>query len=461
MTVLRPGWPLTLLFVPFPLWWLLGVSHFVFIVLAGFMAYDLYRRPRVLVPRGFALWLLFLVWMLAGALLIWAHAPATVEVGGPARLVGFGYRAAWYLAATVVLLYVLNLSEKEMPSRRVTRLLGYMFVVTVVFGLFAVAFPRVEFPSALEAVLPGNVTGNAFVQSLIHPSLAEQSEFLGFVQPRPTAPFAFANSWGNNLALYLPFFVLAWFGRDAGWRRPVGVLVLAASAVPIVASLNRGLWLGLAVAAVYVAIRLAWNGRVWAIQAILVAGLVGGIVFVSTPLYDMVTLRLETPHSNERRENTAAQVIESTWQGSPFVGYGSTRDMQGSFSSLAGGGTPECKQCAPPPLGTQGFMWRLILTTGFVGTALCLAFLAVQFLRYASGTRPYAVAGCTAILVSGVLFLVYDSLESPLFTLMMGIGLMTRDGLAARSSEMEPEEAAQEPQVQDPTVQERRRAVVR
>src|SRR5262245_41668719 len=121
MTVLRPGWPLTLLFVPFPLWWVLGVSHFVFIVLAAFMAYELYKRPRVLVPRGFALWLLFLAWMLAGALLVWAHAPATLDVGGPARLVGFGYRAAWYLAATVVLLYVLNLSEKELPSRRVAR----------------------------------------------------------------------------------------------------------------------------------------------------------------------------------------------------------------------------------------------------------------------------------------------------------------------------------------------------
>ncbi len=437
MTVLRPGWPLTLLFVPFPLWWVLGVSHFVFIILAGFMAYELYRRPRVLVPRGFALWLLFLVWMLVGVLLIWAHAPGTVEVSGPARLVGFGYRAAWYLAATVVLLYVLNLSEKELPSRRVARLLGYMFVVTVVFGLFAVAFPTLQFPSVLEMLLPGNVANASFVQSLIHPALAEQSEFLGFVQPRPTAPFAFANSWGNNLAMYLPFFVLAWFGRDAGWRRPVGVLVLIASVVPIVASLNRGLWLGLAVTALYVAVRLAWNGRIWAIQAILVAGLVGGIVFVSTPLYDMVTLRLETPHSNERRANTAVQVIDSTWQGSPIVGYGSTRDMLGSFTSLAGGGTPECKQCAPPPLGTQGFMWRLILTTGFVGTALCLAFLAVQFLRYASGVRPYAVAGCTLILVSGVLFLVYDSLESPLFTLMIAIGLMTREGLAAQeTSEM-------------------------
>ena len=222
MTVLRPGWPLTFLFVPFPLWWALGVSHFVFVVLSGFMAYELYRRRRVVVPHGFALWLIFLVWMSAGALLVWAHAPATVDVGGLTRIVGFGYRAAWYVAATVVMLYVLNLSEKELSSRRVARLLGYMFVVTVVFGLSAVAFPRLEFPSALEIVLPGDLGGAPWIQALIHPSLAEESEFLGFTQPRPTAPFAYANSWGNNLALYLPFFIVAWFGRDAGWRRTAG-----------------------------------------------------------------------------------------------------------------------------------------------------------------------------------------------------------------------------------------------
>jgi hypothetical protein len=431
MTVLRPGWPLTLLFVPFPVWWALGVSHFVFIVLAGFMAYELCRRPRMLVPRGFALWLIFLVWMAAGGVLLWAQAPGAVEVSGPTRLVAFGYRTGWYLAVTVVMLYVLNLSEKELPSRRVARLLAYMFVVTVVFGLGAVAFPRFEFPSPLELVLPGSLGNAPWVQALIHPSLAEQSEFLGFTQPRPTAPFAYANSWGNNLVMYLPFFVWAWFARDAGWRRRVGPVVLVASVVPIVLSLNRGVWLGLTVAAVYAAVRLAWNGRIWAIQAVLVAAVVGGLVFVTTPLYDTVTLRLETPHSNDRRLATAEAVIVTTWKGSPLLGYGSTHEMEGSFSSLAGGGTPDCRQCAPPPLGTQGFMWRLILTTGFVGTALCLSFLAGQLIRHSPGARPCAVIGCTLIITSGLLFLVYDSLESPLFTLMIAIGLMNRERIDA------------------------------
>jgi hypothetical protein len=428
---LRPGWPLSVLFVGFPLWWAAGVSHFVFVVLAGVMAYQLARRPRTLVPHGFALWLLFLVWMAAGVLLVWAHAPDTVEVGGAGRIVGFGYRAAWYLAATVVMLYVLNLSERELPGRRVARLLAYMFAVTALFGLAGVLAPRFEFPSLLELALPGGLTDAPWVYSLIHPSLAEQSEFLGFTHPRPTAPFAYANSWGNNIAMYLPFFVLAWLGRDGGWRRWAGPPLLAVSVVPIGYSLNRGLWLALGAGAVYVALRLAWNGRVWAVQALLVATVAGGAVFVTTPLYDTVALRIETPHSNDRRVSTAEQVVSTTWRGAPVVGYGSTREMEGSFSSLAGGGTPECRQCAPPPLGTQGFMWRLILTTGFVGAALCLAFLAVQLVRHARGARPYAVVGCTLLVMSAPLFLVYDSLESPLFTLMIAIGLMNRERLGA------------------------------
>ena len=86
--------------------------------------------------------------------------------------------------------------------------------------------------------------------------------------------------------------------------------------------------------------------------------------------------RVETPHSNERRTTVAETVISTTWAGSPLLGYGTTRQVQGSFASIAGGETPDCHQCAAPPVGTQGFLWRLIFTTGFVGTALFFVFMA-------------------------------------------------------------------------------------
>jgi hypothetical protein len=422
---LKPGWPLAVLYLGFPIWWALGLAQLIFFVVAIAMAVILKRQGNVRVPRGFALWLLFLVWMLAGAFLVQANAPGTVPGGGLGRLAGFSVRAGWYLSITVVMLYVAN-TARLIPTQRIVRLLGWMFVVTAAFGMLAVLVPTLEFESPVELMLPGNVASNNFVRAMVHPSLASSSDFLGYVQPRPTAPFPYSNAWGNNLALYLPFFVLAWFGRDAGWRRRVGPLLLLVAIFPITFSLNRGLWISLALSAVYAAVRLAVNGRGRALQVLVAAVLVGGIAFVSSPLYDTMLLRVETPHSNERRAGTAETVVTVTAEGSPVVGYGTTRTMQGSFSSLAGGETEQCHQCAPPPLGTQGFMWRLVLTTGFVGTFLCLAFLARQFLRRARGPSPLDVATCTVLLVAVLCFFVYDSLGSALFTTMIAVGLMAR-----------------------------------
>jgi hypothetical protein len=422
---LKPGWPLSVLYLGFPVWWALGLAQVIFFATALAMAVILRRQGPLRVPRGFAPWLLFLVWMFAGAILFRATAPGTVPGGGIGRLANFAVWAGWYVAITIAMLYVAN-TARQVSTQRIVRLLGWMFVVTASFGVLAVLAPTLEFESPMELVLPHSVVSTNFVRTLIHPSLSSTSDFLGYVQPRPTAPFPYSNAWGNNLALYLPFFVLAWFGRDAGWRRKVGPFVLIAAVFPIIFSLNRGLWISLALAAVYAAVRLAVNGRVRALQALVAALLVGGIAFASSPLYDTLVLRVETPHSNDRRAGTAETVVSTAAHGSPFVGYGTTRTMQGSFSSLAGGETQSCHQCAAPPLGTQGFMWRLVLTTGFGGTVLCLSFFVLQFLRRARGPAPLDVTTCTVLLVAVLCFFVYDSLGSAMFTALIAVGLMAR-----------------------------------
>jgi hypothetical protein len=422
---LKPGWPLAVLYLGFPLWWALGLAQLIFFAMAAAMAVILRRQGPLRVPRGFALWLLFLVWMMAGAFLIRANAPGTVPGGGIGRLAGFSVWAGWYLAITIAMLYVAN-TARQVPTQRIVRLLAWMFVFTTGFGVLAVLAPELEFQSPMELVLPDQLVSTNFVRTLVHPSLSTSSDFLGYVQPRPTAPFPYSNAWGNNLALYLPFFILAWFGRDAGWRRRLGPVVLLAAIFPITFSLNRGLWISLALAAVYAAVRLAVNHRGRALQALVAAVLVGGLVFVSSPLYDTLLLRVETPHSNDRRAGTAETVVTVTASGSPLVGYGTTRTMQGSFNSLAGGETEQCHQCAAPPLGTQGFMWRLVLTTGFGGTVLCLSFFVLQFLRRARGPGALDVTTCTVLLVAVLCFFVYDSLGSAMFTALIAVGLMAR-----------------------------------
>ena len=363
------GWPLTLLYLYFPVWWLLGVSHFVFLGAAAVMGMELLRRRPVYAPMAFGLWMLFLIVVIAGVGLLWVEPAGTVPIVGTGRLVYYVYRTLWYAGITVTCLYVLNIAEEDLPTERVMRLLGWMFVYTMVGGLAGLLFPQLDFPSALELVV--HVPSGGFLHSLIHPTIVLHSEFLGFEQGRPTAPFAFPNAWGNNLGLFLPFFIATWMGKGAGWRRPVGAAILAVSIIPITFSFNRGLWIGLGVGLVLVAIRLAMMGRTRVLQISIGLLVAGGFVFVSSPLYDRAVLRVETPDSDARRGTVASQVVEKTLDGSPLLGFGDTREVTGSFNSIAGGETPSCHQCAAPTLGTQGYMWRLIFTTGVVGDGPC------------------------------------------------------------------------------------------
>lgn len=432
---LRPGWPLTALYVLFPLWWVLGLSHFIFLILAVPMAWELMRRRPVFAPTGFGLWLLFLVVVASGSVLLWIVPPGTIAPEGASKLIPWSYHFGWYAAITIVALYIVNMPERELPTDKVIRLLGLMFVYTVLGGLTGVLFPRLDFPSLLELLI--HVPSDNFLSFLLHPWVNTPSEFLGYDQPRPAAPFSYANDWGNNLGLFLPFFWGSWLRRDAGWRRPVGVAVVVASFVPIAYSLNRGLWAGLIVAAVLVALRLAAMGRVRVLQVTVALLMVGAAAFVVSPLYDTVALRVDTPHSNDRRAELSEEVFSKTVALSPLLGYGETRGISGNFASIAGGDTPDCPQCGVPPLGTQGFLWRLIFTTGLLGTLFFLAFVTGQFLRFVRAEDPVALIGCLVIFLALLFSWVYDSLESPLFTMMIAIGLLNRrflrDGQTARS----------------------------
>jgi len=421
---LGPAWPLKILLVGIPLWWALGLASFAFLIAAVIMAAQMRRRGVIRLPAGFGVWVLFLLWMLAGVAVLWAQAPGTIDGGGPERLVGFLYRVAWYLAITVAMLYPLSLSSRDMPAVAVARWLGALFLTCIVGGLFGLLLPNLEFTSLAELVIPGAKSG--FLQEKFHPALTTSSGFLGYEQPRPEAPFTYANAWGNNVGLLLPFFLFGWLTSTREWQRVVAPGVAALALVPIAFSLNRGLWLGLVFLAAYAAFVFVRGGQLAVLWGMVTALGVAVVVLMASPLGDTIALRLDTPHSNDRRGTVAEVVIATTWEGSPVLGFGTTRQVAGNFDSLAGGATPQCKQCAAPPLGTQGFLWRLIFTTGFVGTALFLAFIAVQWLTHFRRRDPVSVLGCMSLAVSCLFMFVYDSLESPLFILMIAVGLMNR-----------------------------------
>jgi hypothetical protein len=420
-------WPLTLLVVAFPLWWALGLASIMPVLVAIPMAVHLYRRHPVRMPDGFGWWLIFLACVALSVAMLFVDAPGAVPGGGPSRLIVFTYRLLWYVACGIVLLWIANRDERELPTLRVVRLMSWMFIITVLGGLLGVLAPNLEFTSAVEALLPGGLRSNAFVRSLVHPASAAVQSILGSASPRPIAPFAFANSWGANLSMFLPFFLVGWLGRDAGWRRSLAPVVLVLAAVPIVLSLNRGLWLSLALGIVYFVVRLVLRGRMVALVGALIVVAVAGVVFLASPLGEMTANRLETPHSNDRRGELLTATVTSTAQGSPVLGFGSTRDVQGSFASIAGGATPECPACTVPPLGTQGQIWLVLFSQGFVGLFAFLAFFGGQFARHWRSRTTVEAIGVCLLLFFGLQLFVYDTLGMPMYTMMIAIGLMWRE----------------------------------
>ncbi|MFC7718930.1 hypothetical protein [Nonomuraea recticatena] len=275
----RAAWPIAALLVGYPVWWALGFGGLAVIVLAFPMAYVLWRRRPIRVPRGLGLWALLLAGYVVSALMLTEMPPDTYGEFGAGRIIGYVMRLALYLSLMVMVLYLGNLTERELPQLRLVRMLGVLFLTTVAGGLLGVLFPSFAFTSPLERVLPGWIGGNPFVQNLIHPTAAQIQKVLGHASPRPEAPFEWANAWGSNLSVLLVWFVVGWWVYGGPRRKAVAVLLIAAAAVPVVYSLNRGLWIGLGLAALYLVVRVGGRTRL----AICAAGLVGAAVFAASP----------------------------------------------------------------------------------------------------------------------------------------------------------------------------------
>jgi hypothetical protein len=420
----RPGWPLVVVFLGFPVWWLLGLGMLIFLIMTVPMAVHLYKqRSRLLAPRGFGAWLVFLGWVVLGAGVLWANAPGAVPGGGLGRLLPFGWRLAWYIASTVVLLYIANLSDEDLPADRVGRLLGWMFIVTTGGGLLGTFAPHLQLTSPMEMLLS---THNTFLLDAIHPKTADVATILGYEQARPMAPFAYANTWGAAYAFFLPFFVITWIWRAEGRRRATGIVILLASLWPVVYSLDRGLWIAIGVIIAFAGLKIVARGGRRALRLVVAGLAVSTLVFLVSPLPTMIQERLQNPHSNNRRTLLAEQSVRSALTGSPVVGFGTTRNVQGNLTSLAGGDRPGCKACGAPPLGTQGHVWLLLFANGVIGTIAFAAFFVTRFARHWRERSAYGVAGCCVLLTGGLFLFIYDLVEVPLYTVMIAVALMWR-----------------------------------
>lgn len=270
------------------------------------------------------------------------------------------------------------------------------------------------------------MTANIFVQSLVHPAAAQLQEVLGYTSPRPAAPFGYTNTWGNALGLLVGWFVVSCFGERVLWRRVLGVLVLLAACIPVVYSLNRGLWVGLGLVVAVTAVRLALRGRARSLVAVSLVVGVAAVAVLATPLSTIVAGRLDNPKSNDIRAFTLEQTLEAV-SGSPILGFGSTRAARGSSNSIAVGQSDQCQRCGNPTLGSNGQLWLLLIAQGWVGAALFVGFFLRSLWAYRRDRSPLGDAGLLAVALPLFFMLVYNALTMPLVISFLSIALLWRN----------------------------------
>ena len=430
-----PAWPVTWLLGLYPLWWALGLGVLIFPILAVPMLVLLLRRRAagrpLRMPPGFLWWAVFLAAAVISIGALGADPPGTVVEHASTRLIAVLFKLGVYLALTVLLLYAGNLGEHELSRRRLVRLLGALFVVTVAGGLLGIVAGRFQFTSPVEMLLPGGLRDKGFVQSLVHPYAAQIMDLVGGEKPRPAAPWGYTNTWGNNFCLLVGWLVVAaWSGGPL--RRAFAVLCLGVSIVPAVFSLNRGLWIGLALLILYVAVRHVLAGRVWILGALGLAGAALTVSLVGSPLGDVVNARLDNGKSNGVRSFLIDRALEGFVE-SPVVGYGGTRNTMGGRQSIAVGESAGCQRCGNFTVGGNGQLWQLMYSHGAAGTAGYLGFFAYGLWRFRRDRSAIGVTASAAIVTSFSAMLWYNSLVTPLAFMFLAYALLWRNDVEGKT----------------------------
>jgi hypothetical protein len=416
----------------YPIWWALGLGVLIYPLVAVPMLLHMLRRRPVKLPPGLLIWLLFLAWQVLSIPALVLNPPGTVAEPTVGRLLAVVVRLGCYLAVTVMLVYVGNLAEEELPRRRLVRLLAWMFVVTVAGGLLGIFAPTFNFTSPLELLLPGGIRSNSYVQSLVHPASSQVQDVLGFAAPRPKAPFEYTNAWGNNISVFGVWFVALTVTGGlvrSRWFRWILLLgVLAVAAVPAIFSLNRGMWIGVGFSGAYVAVRLAVRRQYVPLAALTMATLVLGMAVLVTPLGAMISSRLQHGHSNQVRTSLSETTIRLA-NSSPVIGYGSTRIVAGSADSIAIGRSASCAKCGNFNIGSNGQFWQALIAGGYAAAALYVGFFLYAIWRYRRDSSPLGIAGSTVMWLALLYSLVYNAFPSPLAFFFLSFALLWRNDL--------------------------------
>ena len=214
-------------------------------------------------------------------------------------------------------------------------------------------------------------------------------------------------------------------------QRLIAVAGVVIGVIPIIYSLDRGLWIGLIFAIAYLGVRLAAQGRLAVLGGLFSALVLAAVLIGLTPLQGMISQRLANGASDARRGSLAvAATVDAV--SSPLVGYGDTRHQQGSVQSVTVGRSAKCPTCGNGTIGGNGQLWLLLVCSGFAGAALYVGFFAYGFWRYRRDTTPYGLAGALVLLLTFIFMFSYTATGAPLGIAMFSYVILWRNARARR-----------------------------
>lgn len=390
-----PAWPVIALFAGYGVWWALGLGAFAVPIMGLVMGALLVVRRGVLMPRGFALWAIFLAFAIGAA----------VELGLTVRLIGFGVRVSNYVGASLIFLYIYNAPRRLLGDRVVMLSMVGFFATVVAGGWLGVLVPDGQLVTPTQALLPHSIASNSYVQALVHPSFAEVQKPWGspvaFV--RPSAPFPYTNGWGCNLSLLVPFVIVA-ISKTRGGMRHVIEALLVLALVPAFATLNRGMFIAVGFSLIYVAIRYACRGRVGPLLG-LVLGLVVVLTFaIASGAVADLTSRLEYSQTNYGRST----IYNEAFQGAVA-------------SPVFGNGAPKPSAVLDISIGTQGQFWTVLFSYGFIALGAYMGWFAYLAFRSRKATTN-TIMWMHVVCLIALLTCFYYGYDGPQLALAMVAG---------------------------------------
>ena len=402
-----PAWPVLALIWGAPLWWVSGLMAFISIMLAIPMLALLIRRGRIGLVPGVLPLLVFTVWTV----------PCAMMLDSSGRLLSFGLSFAQLASVAVVLLYIVN-ARRSLSAGRIMAALTFTWLFIIVGGYLGILWPDTVMTFTVGRILPGSIVGNDYIATLVYPPFAEVQQPYGATEPflRPSAPFTYTNGWGAGFAILTPIAIATAVSRGTKTAFFLVAVALVAAVPPAIATSNRGLFLGLIAAVVYVAFRLIGRQQWGPVIALGFCGVAAVIGLAASGLLDAIATRQEAADTTQGRSELYVETFERTLT-SPILGFGSSRP---SFTSEIN-------------VGTQGMIWEVMFSFGLVGLALFAGFMIGAVVR--TWRAPtVTILWLHASLVTACLLSVFYGLDRHMVTIVAVGGLLLRERYADSSA---------------------------